>query len=115
MRGSTGTPMVIEYAPRKKGVHCKNCKFLTYGGVKSPYTCSLKNKPRHYTSVCICKDFKKKSKEETEIRTIPKELTEQEKALKAYNNKQKELARKRREELRAYKKRRKENKKKNEF
>ena len=62
MRGSTGTPMVVEYAPRKRGVHCKYCKFHILGGKTSPYTCWLKNAPRHYTSVCVCKDIVKDGK-----------------------------------------------------
>ena len=73
MKGSTGTPMIVEYAPRKKGVHCKYCKYLVYGGKTSPYTCSLKNKPRHYTSVCVCRKFTKKEQKNPEQEKARKE------------------------------------------
>jgi len=59
MKGQTGTPMQsIIHIPQKKGnVFCKDCKYLQYrGGKISPYVCSLKNKPRHYTSRVFCKE-----------------------------------------------------------
>ena len=88
MKGGIGTPMVVEYAPRKKGVRCKNCKHLVCGGEKSPYTCSLKNKPRHYTSVCICKKFEGKEQKNAK----------QEKARKEYLAKVKAACQKKRKE-----------------
>lgn len=92
MKGSTGTPMIVEYAPRKKGVHCKYCKHLVYGGKNSPYTCSLKNKPRHYTSVCICRKFEKKDEKKEQ------KNAEQEKARKEYLAKVKAACQKKRKE-----------------
>ena len=73
MKGSTGTPMIVEYATRKKGVHCKYCKHFVCGGKNSPYTCSLKNKPRHYTSVCICRKFERKEQRNPEQEKARKE------------------------------------------
>lgn len=79
MKGSIGVPMVIEQAPRKKGVHCKYCKYHLLGGRTSPYHCWLKEKPLHYTSVCVCKDIVKDGKTE---RVMP-HFTEEEKTKKA--------------------------------
>lgn len=105
MKGKIGTPMVVEYKPRKKGVHCKNCKWLVCGGEKTPYTCSLKHKGRHYTSVCICNRFvKKEIISDSEKHGLTEE---QEKARKAWLERAKNVAKEKRK-MRKVKKEEKE-------
>ena len=69
MKGKYGTSMQsIVYVRKKGNIHCKDCKYLKYvGGQNAPYVCTLKNKPRHYTSVVFCKKFKRKEPNQAEI------------------------------------------------
>lgn len=73
MRGKIGTPMVVEHAPSKKGHHCNKCAWLEYSGrdPETPYRCTLKGKDRHWTSICVCKEFAKElsEKDKDEKRT----------------------------------------------
>ena len=70
MKGSIGTSMQSVICIRKKrgNTHCNECEhFKCGGGLGSPYFCSIKNKPRHYTSVVVCNKFKKKKQSQKEI------------------------------------------------
>ena len=71
MKGSIGTPMVIEHIPRKKGVHCKECKYLQYFGGNPPYRCTIRHEDRHYTSVCKCNKFENKVEKQEKKPTKP--------------------------------------------
>jgi len=76
MKGSTGVPMTIEYRPRKKGVHCKDCKYLKPRAGVIPYYCSIeknaKKQGKYYTSIVKCKKYEPKEDNTTKIRVRKK-------------------------------------------